>query len=103
MFLLGGPRKRVALGSQRVVFAQRRALGDIGNLVGPFNTRCNVGKDSAVTKKPVQVPLDQAQRAAQVTCTPVGIYKGHSCFGSIRAELLTLIKEMIKTYRLFTF
>lgn len=25
--------------------AKRRALGDIGNLVGPFNTSCQVGKD----------------------------------------------------------
>ncbi|KAK9832854.1 hypothetical protein WJX81_008037 [Elliptochloris bilobata] len=28
----------------------RRALGDIGNLVGPFNTRCNVGKENAAKK-----------------------------------------------------
>ena len=37
-----------------------RALGDIGNLVGPFNTRCNVGKENA-TKKPVLT-----EKAAQV-------------------------------------
>lgn len=29
----------------------RKALGDIGNLVGPFNTRCNVGKENAAAKK----------------------------------------------------
>ncbi len=39
---------------------KRRALGDIGNLVGPFNTRCNVGKENA-TKKPVLT-----EKAAQV-------------------------------------
>lgn len=27
-----------------------RALGDIGNLVGPFNSRCNVGKENAGAK-----------------------------------------------------
>jgi len=37
-----------------------RALGDIGNLVGPFNTRCNVGKENAA-KKPVLT-----EKAAQV-------------------------------------
>jgi hypothetical protein len=29
----------------------RRALGDIGNLVGPFNSRCNVGKENGGGKK----------------------------------------------------
>lgn len=28
-----------------------RALGDIGNLVGPFNSRCNVGKENAAIKR----------------------------------------------------
>ncbi|CAL8460573.1 g102 [Coccomyxa elongata] len=34
-------------GGQAPAPAQRKALGDIGNLVGPFNTRCNVGKENA--------------------------------------------------------
>ncbi|KAK9820270.1 hypothetical protein WJX72_008376 [[Myrmecia] bisecta] len=40
----------------------RRALGDIGNLVGPFNTRCNVGKDNNGVKKATAA----AERVAQV-------------------------------------
>ena len=38
----------------------RRALGDIGNLVGPFNTRCNVGKENATSKAVL------TEKAAQV-------------------------------------
>jgi len=49
--------------SQRLVHgltsapAARRALGDIGNLVGPFHTRCNVGKENAAKKGAAAGPL----------------------------------------------
>ncbi len=39
-----------------------RVLGDVGNLVGPFNSRCNVGKEGAAKKA---APA-QAEKAAQV-------------------------------------
>ena len=45
-----------------------RALGDIGNLVGPFNTRCNVGKEAAAKKAPAQP--SQSERAALVCSVP---------------------------------
>ncbi len=49
-----------------------RALGDIGNLVGPFNTRCNVGKENA-TKKPVLT-----EKAAQVgQSAPSGLWRSY--------------------------
>lgn len=46
-----------------------RALGDIGNLVGPFNTRCNVGKENAAEHKAAALP-SQAGRPAQVRKLP---------------------------------
>ena len=64
-----------AVNSPLLILAMRaicRALGDIGNLVGPFNTRCNVGKENA-TKKPVLT-----EKAAQVgQSTPSELWRSY--------------------------
>ncbi len=43
----------------------RRAFGDIGNLVGPFNTRCQVGKESNADGKGQAEGLDAKVTAKQ--------------------------------------
>ncbi len=43
-----------------------RALGDIGNLVGPFNSRCNVGKENG--KKPAAEKPERVQVGRTSTC-----------------------------------
>lgn len=49
-----------------------RALGDIGNLVGPFNTRCTVGKENAAPK---EAALKQARSLVTLDKCPKYDYK----------------------------
>ena len=51
---------------------RRAALGDIGNLVGPFNKRCNVGKENGAKKDLGPAQVDRAVQVRGVlACLPV--------------------------------